>query len=179
MLASFCDRDVQQNRKGVLVNKLVWLKLERFILFLPMAQCSGMAGLFKILKQKEKLNHWGYHYLSLFAISVFFIFFVINPTELHFGLLKATRIISICLLVFSAYYFENIRGTQKLSRFIMILMLMGVPSLFTDNLRRYFQSFYLRSVSDMGCRMDKKNLQRAIIQAEPNYPGTENGKYPK
>jgi hypothetical protein len=119
----------------------------------------------------------------LFAIGVFFIFFVINPTEPHFGLLKATRIIPICLLVFSAYYFEKIHGTQKLNRFIMILMLMGVPSLFTDNFIASDisnPSTYIRYSDMEAARWVRTNLPRtAIIQAEPNYPGSVDGYNPK
>ena len=143
----------------------------------------GIAGLFKIVRERERVDHWGYHYILLFGISIFFVFFIASPTELHFGLLKATRIIPVCLLVFSAYYFEKISGSQKLSRIVMTLMLMGLPSLFTDNFIASDisnPSTYLRSSDMEAAKWIKRNLPRAaVLQAEPNYPGGEKGYNPK
>jgi hypothetical protein len=173
--------------QGVLKLAVNWLPVITgpfyFILAYGPIFLFGIAGLYRILKQRESLDHSAYHYILLFGISIFFVFFITNPTEAHFGLLKATRIIPICLLVFSAYLFQSSFQAKKLSKIIVVLMLLGLPSLFTDNFIASDvsnPSTYVRYSDMEAASWMKKNLPRgAIVQAEPNYPGAENGKQPK
>lgn len=143
----------------------------------------GIAGIYKIFKQRESLDHPGYHYLLLFGISIFFVFFITNPTETHFGLLKATRIIPVCLLVFSAYLFQSIFEAQRITKVTIVLMLLGLPTLFTDNFIASDisnPSTYVLASDMEAAGWMKNNLPKeAIVQAEPNYPGTTIGRQPQ
>ena len=74
----------------------------------------AVAGIFMLVKQKETLNHWVYQYIILLCIGFFFTWFIINPVETLFGMLKATRIIPISLLALTAYFCQKGFQTQKI-----------------------------------------------------------------
>jgi uncharacterized membrane protein len=120
--------------------------------------------------------------MILLGIGLFFIFVIKNPTEPHFGLLKATRIMPISLLALTAYFLQGHLQAGRMRKGIAILLVLAFPSLITDNIVASDisnPSTYVR-VSDMEtAEWIKENLPKEAVQAEPNYPGAENGKYPK
>jgi hypothetical protein len=164
-----------------------WFAFRMGLVYFPLAYGPALffaiAGLIKFCKHKEQRELWPCHYMILLGIGLFFVFFIKNPTEPHFGLLKATRIIPISLFALAAYFLQGHLQTARIRKSIAILLVLAFPSLITDNIVASDisnPSTYVR-VSDMeAAEWIKKNLPKgAIIQAEPNYPGTENGKYPK
>ena len=173
--------------KGALQLAPNWFALRMGALYFPLAYGPGLflgiAGLIKLYRQRERHDHWAHHYVILLAISLFFVFFIKNPTEPHFGLLKAARIIPICLLILTAYFLRSHLRTAKIGKSILVLLILAFPSIITDNMVASDisnPSTYVR-LSDMeAAKWMKKNLlKEAIIQAEPNYPGAENGQFPK
>ena len=58
-------------------------------------------------RQKKWKSHWEYEMAILLGISIFFIFFVSNPTEKYFGLLKATRIVPISLIPLAVLFLKG------------------------------------------------------------------------
>jgi hypothetical protein len=134
------------------------------------------AGIVKVIRQKERSNHWIYQFIILLAISLFFVFFIVNPSESQFGLLKATRIIPLCLLMLTAYLWEDGLPFKKYNWLIIMLMIAAIPTYFTDmhiasNIKDYSSTF-IREKDLAACKWIRENLpEDAIIEAEPNYPG--------
>jgi hypothetical protein len=157
------------------------------LLYFPLAYGPtlffGIAGLIKFYKQRAKRDLWPYHYMILLGIGFFFAFFIKNPTEPHFGLLKATRIIPISLLMLAAYFLQGHLQAGRMRKGIAILLVLAFPSLITDNIVASDisnPSTYVRVPDMEAAEWIKENLPKAaIIQSEPNYPGAENGKFPK
>lgn len=143
----------------------------------------GVVGMIKLFRQEKNLNHWGYQFVILLCIGLFFVFFVTSPTETHFGLLKATRIIPISLLALTAYFWQRSFQTRKIMIMTIILVLMAFPSFFTDNFIASDisnPSTFVRRSDMEAAKWIKKNLPlNAIIQAESNYPGIDNQYEPK
>lgn len=143
----------------------------------------GVAGIVTVLKNKERLACWIYPYIFLLGIALFFNFFITNPTETFFGLLKATRVIPICLLALTAYLWRVGLQTNKTKVVTVLLFVLAFPSLFMDN----FIASDLNSPSTFVRKSDmdatswiKENLpKQAIIQANPNYPGVDGEYKPK
>lgn len=175
-----------QTGKGVLVVKPNFFAILMSPLYFPLEYgplfILGIAGIVKVFKAKEPMVSWIYQFIILMVIALFFVFFIINPTESQFGLLKAARIIPFCLLALTAYLLEDgfIMARKKI--IIAGLILLAVPSFFTDN---YIASdvsnpsTYVRKADIEATNWIKKNLPlEAIIQAEPNYPEIENEKKP-
>jgi len=158
-----------------------WFAIKAGILYFPIAYgppfILGFAGLILILKKREALEHWVYSYVILLGVALFFVFFIQNPTEYHFGLLKATRVIPICLIMLSIYFLQSHLNNKRLGISISFLIAISLPTLITDN--RIASdisnpSTFLR-ISDMeAAEWIKDNLPKdAVIQAEPNYPGPD------
>ena len=176
-----------QTGKGVLRLNLNWFSVLMspfyFILEYGPMLILGAAGMIKLFKKKETLRNWVYPYIILFGIALFFNFFITNPTEIFFGLLKATRVMPICLLAFTAYLWSDGLQTNKIKAVTAFLLMIAFPSFFMDNFIASDiakPSTFVRQ-SDMEAAIwIKKNLPRqAIIQAEPNYPGIEGQYIPK
>jgi hypothetical protein len=168
--------------RGVLQIKPNWFSMLMGPVYFPFEYgpmlLFGAAGIVKFFKQEKTLNHWGYHFVILLCIGLFFVFFVTNPTESQFGLLKATRIIPICLLAFTAYLFQNTYQNRKKIILAIVLGLFALPSFFTDNFLASNisnPSTYVRYTDMEAAKWIKRNLPpNAVVQAEPNYPGFEN-----
>ncbi|HUU41940.1 MAG TPA: hypothetical protein VMW42_13475 [Desulfatiglandales bacterium] len=138
----------------------------------------AVAGIIKIIQQKESLDHWVYPYIILLPIGLFFAWFVINPADVLFGLLKATRVIPFGLLALTAYFCREGFRKRRTLVICIILLLPAVPVYFTD-------SFIASNISDPSAtfvrqsdmeaaKWIRKNLpERAVIQAEHDYPGNE------
>ncbi len=173
--------------KGVLQLNFNWFFILMspfyFILEYGPMLILGIAGMIKLFKKKETLRNWVYPYIILFGIALFFNFFITNPTETFFGLLKATRVIPICLLAFTAYLWSDGLQTNKIKAVTAFLLMIAFPSFFMNNFIASDiakPSTFVRQ-SDMEAAIwIKKNLpKQAIIQAEPNYPGTDGQYKPK
>ncbi|MGD0886011.1 MAG: hypothetical protein ABSA46_14280 [Thermodesulfovibrionales bacterium] len=138
----------------------------------------GIAGMVKVIKQKENGDHWIYQFIILLIISLFFVFFIVNPAESQFGLLKATRIIPLCLLMLTAYLWQRGLSLTKFKWPIVALLVVAAPTYFTDmyiasNVKDT-SSTYIRDADFEACQWIKRTLPvNAVIQAEPNYPGID------
>lgn len=144
----------------------------------------AIAGIVKLVRQKEKFTHWAYPYIILFAVGLFFTAFITNPAESQFGLLKATRIIPISLLVLTAYLWQQGFQNRKVGAICLFLLLIALPTFFTDILKASDisnpSSTYVRYSDMEAAKWIKTNLPiQSIIQAEPNYPGIQNQYKPK
>jgi hypothetical protein len=158
-----------------------WFALKSGIAYFPMAYgppfILGLAGLILLLKKREPSDHWVYSYVLLLGIALFFVFFIQNPTEYHFGLLKATRVIPICLIMLSVYFLKSRQHNRKLGIGVFLLIAISFPTLITDNKIASDisnPSTFVR-MSDMeAAQWIKENLpEDAVVQAEPNYPGPD------
>jgi len=174
--------------KGVLQISPNWFALKFAIAYFPLAYgpplILGIAGLITLSKKRATYDHWIYNYILLLGISLFFVFFIQNPTEYHFGLIKAARVIPICLLMLSVYYLQNRSSKANLGKCVIILIAIAFPSMITDNILASDiknPSTYVRSADMEAARWIRRNLpEYAIVQAEPNYPGAdEKGLLPK
>ncbi len=143
----------------------------------------GIFGLIHIFLSKRMPNNQEFSFVALLFFGVFFALFIQNPTEVHFGLLKAARILPIALVGLSAYFFTNIELTKRSKYVITILLLTSFPTFITDN--RYAAdvsdpSTYLRVSDAEATKWIRENLPaNAIVQAYPNYPGVEGHLEPK
>ncbi len=174
--------------KGALQLSPNWFALKVGIAYFPIVYgppfILGMAGLIKIFKRREAYSHWVIQYVVLLGTGLFFAFFIQNPTEYHFGLLKATRIIPISLLMLTVYFFQTRLNTEKIGKGIIFLIIFAFPSIVTDNIiasNISNPSTFVRATDMKAARWIKKNIpQDSIVQAEPNYPGVDhNGIWPK
>ena len=173
--------------KGVLQLNLNWFSILMgpfyFMLEYGPMLILGVAGMIKLFKKKETFRNWVYPYIILFSIALFFNFFITNPTETFFGLLKATRVIPICLLAFTAYLWSDGLQTNKIKAVTAFLLVIAFPSFFMDNFiasNIAKPSTFVRQSDMEAARWIKKNLpKQAIIQAEPNYPGIDGQYKPK
>lgn len=167
-----------QTGRGVLQIKPNWFAILSTPLYFPFAygpMCLlGAGGLIVFLKRKERSDSSGYSYIILLGIALFFVFFITNPTEIHFGLLKATRIIPLSFLVFSAYVLRKASHIRMVKHLILGSILLAIPSVFIDN--RIASdisnpSTYVRHTDMEAVKWIRTNLPpQAIVQAEPNYP---------
>lgn len=171
--------------QGVLQVKANWFPLFSaplyFLLEYGPAFVFGIAGLIEIIRRKERPDHYIHQFIILLAVSLFFVFFIVNPTESQFGLLKATRIIPLCLLMLAAYYLQRTTSFMRRKWVVALILLAALPTYFSDNRIASdindVRSTYIRSADLSTCQWIKKNLPlKAVVQAEPNYPGTD-GKY--
>ena len=158
-----------------------WFALKTGIVYFPLAYgppfILGFAGLILLLKKREPCDHWVYSFVLLFGIAFFFVFFIQNPTEYHFGLLKATRVIPICLVMLSVYFLQSHLSDKRFGMSMILLIAISLPTLITDNkiasdIKN--PSTFVR-MSDMeAARWIKMNLPKdAVVQSEPNYPGPD------
>lgn len=137
----------------------------------------GMAGLVLLFCKREAPDHWVYGHVLLLVVGLFFVFFIQNPTEYHFGLLKATRVIPVALLMLSVYFLQNHMRTAKKSVYLMLLIAAAFPSLVTDaivasDIRN--PGTFVRSADMDAAIWIRSNIPRdAVVQAEPNYPGED------
>jgi hypothetical protein len=144
----------------------------------------GLAGLLQGLRRKTGDHQgidirWFHMTLILFLIALFFTFFVKNPTEPQFGLLKAERIIPFCLLVFSLNFLLREPSRRSLT-WVILLIAIGAPTYATDLIVSSKvdnpRNTYLRQADSDACQWIRENLPAdAIVQAEPNYPGEDGG----
>ena len=172
--------------KGALLLTLNLFPIVAGILYFPFAYgpnlLIGLAGLLQGLRRKtgdpQGIDiRWFHMTLILFLIALFFTFFVKNPTEPQFGLLKAERIIPICLLIFSLNFLLRERSRRSLT-WVILLIAIGAPTYATDlmvssNLVNPRNTYLARSDSE-ACQWIRENLSAdAIVQAEPNHPGED------
>jgi len=143
----------------------------------------GIIGSVMYFKNKNRKNDYVGSYCILLLVGLFFTYFIKNPTEPHFGLFKATRILFLCLLVLSVYYLDNIAKFKNSKSFVIVVMLLAIPTLITDN---YIASnisnpsTYIRHEDMTAALWIKNNLPvDAIVQAEPNYPESDSINAPK
>ena len=143
----------------------------------------GIMGSVVYFKNDEKKNDCIGSYCILLLVGLVFTFFIQNPTEPHFGLFKATRILPLGLLVLSAFYLDNMKKFKYSISFAIGVMLLAIPTLITDN---YIASniskpsTYVRKSDMEAAEWIKNNLPcNAIIQAEPNHPESDDIKAPK
>lgn len=153
-----------------------------FIIYGPLL-IFGIIGSVMYYKNDSKNNDSIRHYFNLLLIGIFFTYFIINPTEPHFGLFKATRILPICLIVLSVYYLDNLKISNNSILFIIVVMLLASPTLFTDiSVASSIStpSTYVRHDDMTAALWIKNNLPGdAIVQAEPNYPESDRMIAPK
>ena len=168
--------------KGALQLSANLFALKYGLLYLPVMYgpplIFGFAGLYILIKKRESLGtHWIYPYVILLGISLFFVFFIQNPTEYHFGLLKATRTIIIVLLMLTVYFFNRQKKEQNISKFIIIVVALSLPTIISDNIIAFNvskASTFLRSADMEAAKWARDNIpQDAIMQAYPNYPGLD------
>ena len=173
--------------KGALQLSPNWFALKFGVAYFPLAYgpplILGILGLIVLLRKRAPHDHWVYQYVLLLGISLVFVFFIQNPLEYHFGLLKATRVVTISLLMLSVYFLQAYQKA-KLGKVIVLLIALAFPSLITDNIIASDvknPSTFARSADIEATMWIKSNLPMdAIVQAEPDYPGIdENGIYPK
>jgi len=142
----------------------------------------GITGLGHAIIHREKADHWVYEFAILMGIGIFFAFFVGTPRGIQYGLQKSSRVIPICFLAFTAYLFNHVHFEKKIKWFTISLMLLAVPTLFTDNFLASDitnPQTFIRSDDVKATNWIKKNLPRdAVIQAEPNHPGKEGDMVP-
>ena len=174
--------------KRALQLSINWFALKTNFVYLTLAygpsMILGIAGIYVLIKKRATYDHWVYSYVMLLGINLFFVFFIQNPTEYHFGLLKATRIIPICLLMITVYFLKDRLGRAKLGKGLALLIALATPSLITDNIIASDiknPSTFVRHADLEAARWIKENLPKnAIVQAEPNYPGVDDkGMWPK
>lgn len=174
--------------KGALQLSPNWFALKSGILYFPISYgppfLFAMAGLVLMVKRRESVTHWSAQAIALLAVGFFFVFFIQNPTEYHFGLLKATRVIPVALLLLAVYFLQNVATSNKVYTIVFLLTFAALPTYITDN-RVASNSSHpstFVSVNDMrAAKWMRQNIpEDAIVQAEPNYPGKdENGIFPK
>jgi hypothetical protein len=144
----------------------------------------GLAGLLQGLRRntfdRKGIDiRWFHMTLILFLIALSFTFFVTNPTESQFGLLKAERIIPFCLLIFSMKFLLREPSRRSL-KWVILLIAVGAPTYATDlmvssNLDDPRNTYIGQSESE-ACQWIRENLPAdAIVQAEPNHPGEDSG----
>ena len=174
--------------KGALQLSPNWFALKAGIAYFSIAYgppfIFGIAGLIRLFNKKESYSHWAVQYVVLLGVGLFFVFFIQNPTEYHFGLLKATRIVPISLLMLTAYFLQTRVAPEKIGKGIIVLIFMALPSIVSDNFIASDisnPSTFVRSTDMDAARWIKKNIPPdAIVQAEPDYPGVkDNGIWPK
>ncbi|MBN2284949.1 MAG: hypothetical protein JXI43_00775 [Tissierellales bacterium] len=167
-----------QTGKGVLQISLNTLALSTLPVYLlleygPMF-IFGIGGFILFWKNKENPDHWCTKYLFLFGVGLFFLLFIKNPVESQFGLLKATRIIPICFLSFTAYYVQKKNKVFKFSWVVISLLIVAFPSFLADNYlasNTNNPSTFIQMADLNAAKWMKKNLPKdAIIQAHTNYP---------
>jgi hypothetical protein len=137
----------------------------------------GLAGVAHYVKYRGtyRADLWDF-LLILLAVALFFIFFIVNPTESHFGLLKATRLVPVCLITFTIYFMEK-SPTSKLVKYgLPVLAILALPNFFTDTVIasnvHAKGSTFIRVADINACRWIKDNTAPGVIvQAEPNHPG--------
>lgn len=120
--------------------------------------------------------------IILVAVSLGFVFFVQHPSEPHFGLLKASRMLSFSLVGLATVSWP-ILYKGKLKPILLSALILATPTPVTDNLIAsdvLHSNTYVRSADMRAARWIKANLpESAVIQAEPNYPGPNKGVFPK
>jgi len=136
----------------------------------------GMWGLYLLYKNRESSDHWTYPFIFLFVIGIAFMLMIKSPTEMHFGLLKATRIVPVCLIAFSAYCLLKKWNEKPRFRWIaVLLLLLAVPSFFVDaHLASDVNnpSTYVKIEDLEAAKWIRNNLPKdAVVQAYTNYPG--------
>ena len=143
----------------------------------------GIMGSVVYFKNDDKENDCIGSYCILLLVGLVFTFFIQNPTEPHFGLFKAARILPLGLLVLSAFYLDNMTKFKTSISFAIGVMLLAIPTLITDN---YIASniskpsTYVRKSDMKAAEWIKNNLpHNAIVQAEPNYPESDGVTAPK
>lgn len=144
----------------------------------------GAAGLIKVFTQKERHDHWIHQFVILLAVNLFFILFIVNPTESQFGLLKATRIVPICLLMLTLYCWQDGLPAGRGKGTILLLLVLAAPGYFTDlyiatDVRNPASTF-IKDADYAACAWIRKSLPvDAVVQAEPNHPGADSRYQPR
>lgn len=164
-----------------------WFAIKTLPIYLPLlygpALILSFIALITIFRKKENYEHWVYRYIALLAVGLFFVLFIQNPTEYHFGLLKATRLIPISLLMLTIYFFQLYSAKNNIGSGIFVMLALAFPSFISDNFIASDisnPSTFVRADDLKAAIWIKKNLPKdAIIQAEPNYPGEDKGNWPK
>lgn len=167
--------------KSALLLSPNWFSFTAGIVYFPVAYgppfIFGLIGIFEACKKRDLISMDLIHYIVLFFIGLFFVFFIQNPTEYHFGLLKATRIIPISLLIFSVYFIQNNLNNHKIYKYVVLLLCLSAPGMVFDNIIASDvsePSTYVRAIDKSAAEWIQHNTPKtSIIQAEPNYPGLD------
>ncbi|MCI0564889.1 MAG: hypothetical protein MN733_41005 [Nitrososphaera sp.] len=160
------------------VNKFAMLFAPLYLLveYGPML-IFGIAGIRQIFKYEASVAFMEYSTIVLLGISLLFVFFVKSPAEIHFGLLKAARVIPICLILLTGYYLKHVQLKKYGVAIVGGILALATPSLVTDSIiasRLSRDSTFIRESDKKATEWIKANLPAdAIVQAEPNHPGVE------
>jgi len=138
----------------------------------------GVMGIARYFKWSDGDDILQDFLLVVLVVALFFVFFIVNPTESYFGLLKSTRLVPICLVTFSIYYLERSPVSRLVKYGLPALAILALPNLLTDTFLASNVngkgSTFIRVADLDACRWIRDNTSpSAIVQAEPNYPGNE------
>ena len=137
----------------------------------------GIAGIIATFRKREAKGHWVYQIIILLGIAICFAFFESNPKHLPYALLKSSRVMPICFLALTGYFFSDKLLTKNKKLLYIVMMLLAFPSFFTDNYSTANiskPSSFIRISDFEATEWIKKNLPKmAVIQAESNHPGRD------
>ncbi len=151
-----------------------------FILDYGPSWIFGLLGVIVYLKKRDKNDVTMNEFLILFGLALLLILFIANPVERDFGLLKGARILPICLLTFSGYFFQNAGFEKKCGFLCIALSAIAIPSYFTDihtssDVKNKSQMTYVNASDYKACQWIKENIPvKATVQSIANYPEYNN-----
>jgi len=141
----------------------------------------GFMGLISLFREKAQNN--ADIVIIMGCLVIFFMITVSHENEKIFGYLKGEKILFIVFLVLSGFFFQWAETwKQKTKKIVLVtLSVVSIPALLTPIVDCYQASFSDKegvsyvSYEDMdACDWIKRNLPKdAVIQSEPQYPGSK------
>ena len=141
----------------------------------------GFMGLISLFRKKAQNN--ADIVIIMGCLVIFFMITVSHENVKIFGYLKGEKILFIALLVLSGFFFQWAETwKQKTKKNVLVaLSVVSIPALLTPFVDCYQASFSDKegvsyvSYEDMdACDWIKRNLPKdAVIQSEPQYPGSK------
>jgi len=141
----------------------------------------GFMGLIALFKEKAQNN--ADIIIIMGCVIIFFMLAVSHESEVLFGYLKGEKILFIVLLVLSGFFFQWSETWKQSTKKIVLVMFLvvSIPASLTPFVDGYRATFSDKegvsyvSYEDMkACNWIKQNLPKdAVIQSEPQYPGTK------